>query len=321
MSSSSQSSATNQYSTWPAGNGTQILTTVKDDSHGNPNPDFLEPSGLTIYTDADNVQWFYMASDNGMIARMQVGESDAWVSQSFLDAANPKQSDYESICVAKGRLMIGVEGGDSKGNPTYAHIKRFTADTDDDSSVGSFTGSAWKLGDVTPDNNAGMEAMTFVPDGHYPSSWLPSKQNGQSLYYGGVFLVAFQTVPGRIYVYDLPQGNSATQEVNSVHSFTSGLQASRKLSDLFYVETSDTLYALYDDDANKTDVLQELTLDDDGVSLQYQTHPPYYGCEAIAVNGSTLYLGIDQNATQFANNGGTGTLTNYVYEFDSYTDH
>src|SRR5689334_14839859 len=124
MSTTAQSSIpTNKYYSWPAGQGTPILTSVQKDNNGDPNPDFLEPSGLTIYTDGDGVQWFYLASDNGKISRRRADLSDDWVSQSFLDDQYPKESDYESICVAKGDLMIGVEGGDPKGHPTYAHIK------------------------------------------------------------------------------------------------------------------------------------------------------------------------------------------------------
>lgn len=315
MSSTAQSSTpTGQYSPWPAGNGTAILTTVFGQ------PDFLEPSGLTLYTDSHNVQWFYLVSDNGMIARRRADLSGGWTSQSFLDNNHPKQSDYESVCVAKGDLMVGVEGGDPKGDPTYAHIKRFSATTSG-TTVGSFTGSSWKLADVKPDDGAGMEAMTFVPDGDYPASWLPSGQHGQSLYYGGVFLVGFQSKPGKIYVYDLPQGNGTSHDVNSVYSFTTDLASGRKLSDLCYDAGSQILYALYDDSANSLDVLQELRLNANGIALLYQTQPPYYGCEAVAINGSTLYLGLDQNATQWANNGGTGTLTNYVYAFNNYTNH
>lgn len=315
MSSSAQSSnPTIQYSDWPAGAGTTILTTVSGQD------DFLEPSGLTVYTDGDNVQWFYLASDNGRIARRRADLSDDWVSESFYDDDHPKQSDFESICVAKGKLMVGVEGGAPDGDPTHAHIKRFNPSSDTDN-VGAFSKSWWNLKDVNPSTNAGMEAMTFVPDGCYPASWLPASQNGESLYYGGVFLVAFQSVPGTIYVYDLPEGNDEEHDVNSVYQFTTGLQSSRKLSDLCYDASHHMLYALYDDDANSQDILQELQLNSNGVSLLYQTKPPYYGCEAVAIKGSTLYLGIDQNATQWTNNGGSGDLTNYVYKFGNYTSH
>jgi hypothetical protein len=322
MSSTSQASI-DQFSAWPISKETAILTSVMDVNNPDNNitNDFLEPSGLTIYWDDNNVGWFYLASDNGKIARRRLDRSDDWVIQSFYDAAHPSYSDFESICVAKGKLMVGIEGGAKDGDPNHACIKRLTPITDQDDSVGQFSTSFWVLSDVTLSKGSGMEAMTFVPDGHYPASWLPPSQHGQSLYYGGVFLVAFQSVPGQIYVYDLPEGNNQTHHISFAHYFTSGLQPDRKLSDLYFDASSDTLYALYDDSANLTDILQELTLDDAGATLQYQTNPPYYGCEAATVNGDRLYLGIDQNSAQWTNNGGSGALTNYVYEYNDYTDH
>jgi hypothetical protein len=316
MSTATQSSTSDITDTaWPAGNGATILSSASNSS------DPLEPSGLTIFTDGDSVKWFYLVSDNGKIARRKFDLSDSWKVESFLDSDHPKQSDFESVCTIGSRLMVGVEGGDANNDPKHAHIKLFNPADTTGSSIGSFTGSDWNLKDVIPDHNDGMEALTFVPDGSYPASWVPASQNGKSLYYGGVFLVAFQCQPGTIYVYDLPQGNHGTQDVNSTCSFTTGLLADRKLSDLFYDSANGTLYALYDDDANTKDELQELQLNGQGITLKYQTQPPYYGCEAVAVDGSTLYLGIDQSSTQWANNGGHGTLTNYVYEFASYTNH
>jgi hypothetical protein len=317
------STAPTTYDTWPAGNGTKVLSSEKSDD-GN----CLEPSGLTIYTDSNNVKWLYLASDNGRIARMKVSQPNKWAVQSFFDS-DDKQGDFESICVAKGKLMVGVEGGDKDGDPTYAHIERFTPDTSDDS-LGSFTGSKWKISDIKPDDKSGMEGMTFVPDGSYPASWLPSKQNGKSLCYGGVFLVSFQSAKdksnnnestaGYIFVYDLPEGNKDSHDVSYVHKFSDDLLSTRKISDLDYDASSQLLYVLYDDDGNTTDVLQALTLNSSGIAFNYQTIPPYYGCEGVTVDGTTLYLALDQNSDQWKNNGHSGsTITNYVYEFDGYT--
>jgi hypothetical protein len=300
MTTSTQTSTTS--SPWPVSQSQAITVLTTNDTDLK-----LEPSGLTIWVDSNHVSWLYLVSDNGKIARRKLDLSDSWHTQSYPET---KEYDFESVTVAKGELMIGVEGGDPNGSPTYAHIERFDPNDTTEGSLGSFTKSKWILKNPTPGNNAGMEAMTFVPDGAYPSSW------GTSSYYGGLFFASFQSEPGKVYVYDLPQGNGQSHNVNSIHSFTSPL-LNMKVSDMYYSAQLAILYVLYDD---TTGSLQELVLNTNktGYNQKYQTTPPYVGCEAVAQNGTNLYLGLDQNGSQMNQNHLT---TNYVFEYPGFTNH
>jgi hypothetical protein len=156
----------------------------------------------------------------------------------------------------------------------------------------------------------GMEAMTFIPDGSYPSGW------GTSSYYGGLFIAAFQSETGKIYVYDLPKGSGQTQDAKGIGHFTSPL-LSKSLSDLHYSTKKDILYALYDD---STDSLQEVVLSDDKTKFvqQYLTTPPYVGCEALTQKGSNLYIGLDQSSQEMTDN---ELAANFVYEYPDFTSH
>ena len=296
MGTSTQTSST--PSAWPVDQSSAV-TVLKTNS--------LQPSGLTIYVDSNNVSWLYLVSNDGNVARRKLDLSDNWDAHKYGEGS---QYDFEAITAAKGKLMIGIEGGDSGGSPTYAHIRRFDPENNSEIAIGNFSDSIWILRKPEPEENTGMEAMTFIPDGQYPSSW------GTSSYYGGLFLAAFQSEPGRIYVYDLPQGQGLTQNVNPIGSFRSPA-LNMMISDMYYSTEKNILYVLYDD---ATDALQELALNSHGTGFvqNYLTTPPYVGCEAVAQTGNNLYIGLDQEGTQMSDNGLTA---NYVYEYPGFTNH
>jgi hypothetical protein len=276
-------------SAWPGGTGTNILSSTK-----------LEPSGLTVWTDG-STQWFYLASDNGKLARRNVDLSDDWQGVTF---GTTKAYDFECITTVTGELMVGVEGArDDVPNP---QIQRFDPSDTSQSAIGSFTGSVWNLVGLSLDNNSGMEGLTFIPDGQYPSSW------GTSSHYGGLFLAAFQSYPGQIYVYDLPTGGGTSHDVRALLSFQTG-QSTQKISDLCF--SNGVLYVLYDD---STDTLEEMVLNTNKTAFttRYITTTPYVGTEAITLLGPDLYLGLDQTSTQFTDNGLT---TNLVTKYSNYT--
>jgi len=293
------------YDPWPVpmNEATKLLDASSND---------YEPSGLTLVGDS-----LYMVSDNGKLSLCSPSATPTrWPSQTLCtptDDTHPKSFPYgfESIDYVKGKLMLGVEGADNARNQRYPMILRFdqTATTTSHP-LGQLTGSQWILEIDKLDDNAGMEAMTFVPDAFCPSSW------GSSTHYGGLFLVAVQSRPGKIYVYDLPKGSRKSHTIKSYRtSFTTGL-SKLELSDMCF--DNGTLYVLYDD---KIDVLTTLTLSKSGVSFKNQTMPPIWpssmpqggspvkNCEGVAVRGSTLYLGLDQNSS---------SLRNYVFQFNDF---
>ena len=180
---------------------------------------------------------------------------------------------------------------------------------------------------MTISKGGGMEAFAFISQDASPSSW------GTASYYGGFFLAATQGAPGRIYVYDLPQGADTAHIVRApVTSFTDDL-INYKISDIFYSEEKGLLLVLYDDVCHNgastcTDgyngtsyvgALQVLRLDTGTGRFVNQAamKTPYVGCEAITCSGSNLYLGLDQNAAQ---RGVNGLDKNYVLEYKDFLD-
>lgn len=270
-------------SAWPGGCGTAILTEQQCIDHG------IEPSGLTVYNDG-TTEWFYLVSDNGRIVRRPTDLSSGWV------AADYGSADYESVATVADALMLGIEMSD--GNPSYPQIQLFKPSHD---SIGKLTNWIWNL--TIPDlgtSKNGMEAMTFVPKGSYPSDW-----GSSSPLFGGLFFAGFQPKPGTIYVYELRDVNDAP-EVTAIGSFNT--QTDLMLSDMYF--TDGTLYVLFDD---TTSAIEEMRLNSGGTAFEttYITTPPTTNCEAIAVIGSDLYLGYDNNG-----NGPDG-----VYCYANYTDH
>ncbi len=295
-----------------------------------------EPSGLTIYTDG-NTKWLFMVSDNGILAKAALPSSGTptgtldWQINPTPDDSD-KAYDYESVSFANGNVMIGVEGdrGDSN-NPTSPSIKRFNQDnTGKNNQAGAFTGSVWTLNgiDFNSKTNKGMEGMTFVPWGSYPSSWT----GDASPHYGGIFFVSVQADYAQIYVYDLAQGGDggdgtnkadlgATSNPLTVPTVGSAPAGSQPLmSDLCFDAGSDALYVLYDggkDSHNNNlsnDYLQKLSIStSDTTPAAGTTAPaplskvwdyelPWLNCEGLAIDGDDLYVSVDDGDTP-SNNG------------------
>jgi hypothetical protein len=286
---------------------------------GNPEADShsAEPSGLTLYTDKGS-KWLFMVSDNGIVARLALPTTSTptWIINPSPDV-NDKAYDYESVTFANGNLMIGVEGdrddGSSKTKPV---IKRFDQNrTSNDDPAGDFTGSSWTLNgiDFGSKSNSGMEAMTLIPYGKYPSNWTDGAPH-----YGGVFFVAVQANYGKVYVYELPQGHgnpgsasllnlgSASNPL-TVPTVASAPSGSKPLiSDMFFDAASNALYVLYDGGKDASgnplgnDYLQQLTIStsnnatgSNALTKVWDTELPWTDCEGLAVDGNTLYLAID----------------------------
>lgn len=282
-----------------------------------------EPSGLTIYSDGGN-KWLFMVSDNGIVAKAQLpasGSPTGTLSWQINPTPDPddKAYDYESVTFANGNLMIGVEGdrkdGSSKTSPV---VNRFDQDrTTNSNPAGSFTGSTWTLNgiDFGSQTNSGMEGLTLVPFGSYPSNWT----GGTAPHYGGIFFAAVQALAGRVYVYDLAQGGGNSTSVNPLDlgsSASNPLQVPNPstvsgskplISDLFFDASSSALYALYDGEGNSNvtaqDYLQKLTISTasnataaNALTQVWAYALPWLDCEGLAINGNDVYVAIDSGS-------------------------
>lgn len=300
-----------------------------------PSSPKLEPSGLTFVTDSDGVVWLFVASDNGYLTKGSMNTDHTPPTISWSDAysfqnSDNKLGDYESATVTGvDAVMVGIEGDafDKPNSPDvpYPIIARFdTSDTSDGNEIGDFTGSQWELRNFergAVGGNAGMEALTLVPTDACPSSWLldsPLNQSGDSSYqpyYGGFFFVAAQSECGVIFVYDLVKGSGQSHSAipfknlptmkatgfpknGDGSSVSNNATCALQISDLFFEQTSQVLYVLYDGDTGN-DYLQALTLNNDGTFTQkWAVKTPYVGCEGLAVYGSDLYLAVDLSSSQ-----------------------
>ena len=256
-----------------------------------------EPSGLVL---ANNQ--LYMASDNGILAvydttqkawrTVYTATNNTFSSQAEIDSNKPTKPDFESITFAKGQLMLGVEG-DSSHSP---QIGRF------DSTQNAFT-SSWLLTPPGTLSNGGMETMTFVPKEYCPA--FNTSPNGP--YYGGYFFTAFQSLPGYIYVYDLPQGGGKMRGNGGSPVCTYNIDITLKASDICFA--NGVLYVLFDGGGaedllavytthtasneisyQKTYGLPQMPLDTHGAPTSTSTKLDY---EGLTVNGQTIYLARD----------------------------
>ncbi len=256
--------------------GILILTTDSTKNGG------LEPSGLAYYNSL-----MYIASDNGLIDSMNIdGTSQTNV---YTNPSTKGYGDFESITVNDKLLLVGVEGGNKDGKPTYAKVQQL------DTSSNNLTLS-WKLNDPKPDNNAGMEALAY--------------------YSGNIYLTSFQCKKGDIYVYKLT-GDNAGGGVDKQSKFSLPSPKSGNtygLSDLYWHDGRKKLYALYDSGDHW---LQELTLSvSNNVFSAKQTKlwltPQYQGSsadwEACTFIDDDLYLGLDRK----------DCTANVVYKFENF---
>jgi len=296
-----------------------------------PDAQTFEPSGLTLYTDSNNDPWIFVVGDSGKVIKAKINHSrdgkpgdtswhgpDTFAASDIPVALNDdsvKPNDFECVTFANGNVMIGVEGdrpydtatGKDDGSDdakTPPHILRFDQEDDDNGNikkVGTLTGSSWDLTDLLPSGakkNAGMEGLTFIPNGYFPSTW------SDGGHYGGIFLATTQSSGGTAQAYCLAQGsdrNGKTQEdlaSSAVATLTIPAPSTDGplISELFFDTQRGCLWVLYDGGAS-SDYLQALTLDTtDGTLTQaWADNAPWLGVEGMAVDGDDLYLAIDNN--------------------------
>jgi hypothetical protein len=179
-----------------------------------------EPSGAWWH---DELGVLLLVSDAGVLSQMELDGSGLveWT----------VGGDLEAITVAdetSGYAYLGVERPDSIVEIDLAR--------------GAATGRRWALDPwmASPDENLGLEALTFVPDGDHPYA------AGGS---GGLFYAGIQDT-GAIYVFDVDL--SVSGSVTHVDTIPTGRA---DLSDLYFHADTGVLYALYDTD----DVLREMT--------------------------------------------------------------
>ncbi len=291
-----------------------------------PNATTFEPSGLTIYSDGTD-PWIFAVGDSGQVIKAKINHcrdgnpgDTSWHGPTTISASSInvtdnnsdlKPNDFESVTYANGKIMLGVEGDRTSSkhpNPTCPKVLRFNQ-SDSSNDVGTLTGSTWDLNGITPNDktNAGMEAMTFVPSGSYPSSWASSN------HYGGVFVVATQAETCTAYVYNLDDGNGgndiASSPVNvstdglSLGALTisqprasSGESKTPKISEFCFDASRGYLWVLYDGGSSK-DYLQALALDSTTGALTevWSSDLPWMGVEGMAIDGNDLYIAIDNN--------------------------
>jgi len=305
-------SSTTTLDAWSGGTGHVIYQS-----------DSREPSGLA-FASKNDVGYIYMVSDDGYILALESGSS-TWESDQY---GNDDDHDFECITRAKGKLMIGVEGGADVGGGNYSSpvIRRYDQTTSNDGKeLGNFTNSEWTLNGMTIDGAGGMEGMTFIPQEDCPSSW------GTASYYGGFFLVAVQSARGTIYVYDLPQGGGTSHTVNApVASFTDELLG-LKISDMCYDKNSQRLIVLYDDTArgdytgvgssDYVGAIQVLKLDNGTFISTLAERTPYVGSEGVAYNNNNLFIALDQSGSKDSSTsqwGVNGLTDNTVTKYSNF---
>ena len=284
----------------------------------------LEPSGLVVLNGT-----LYMASDNGYLTSMDVS-SGASLDQPWTQVhnftndsgyqGNKNSYDLESITVATGKLMIGVEGKAGSGSNVYdPHIFRYNTAYDDP------TSSIWDLSDVTLGSAGGMEAMTFVPGSACPPEKVSGNSNpayyGGDQYYGGYFFAAYQSKTGYVYVYDLPEGDNETHTVgNHLQKFEitdgNGATITMEASDMCFA--NNYLFILFDGGGSQ-DEIHVFSIRSDGSGLDHAgaSYLPVLDgwnkqtdFEGLTIDGSNLYLSVDD---------GSSSAVKLVYQFTDYS--
>lgn len=197
---------------WPADSGAEI--------HNGG-----EPSGIVWHERLERLFWVH---DNGYVYRM---DTDGTIENSWSPG-----SDIEGIAIADSDTNYVYLGIERSSNMVY--VREF------DISTGALTGKSWRLTEMEGHGNAGLEALTFVPNGYHPYSDSSS---------GGLFYAGLQA-DGRIYVYDLDLSSGGTLTYIDVITPVAGRGDLAGLH--FQVETA-TLYAVYDG----SNLLREIGVD------------------------------------------------------------
>ena len=231
---------------WPADSGTQIW------SGG-------EPSGIVWHERLEKLFWVH---DNGYVRQMDTAgtlEHDWYIG-----------GDLEGVTIvdpSSDYIYVGYEQGGAG-----VHISEF------DVTTGALTGKTWVFSEMSGHGNAGMEGLTFVPNGAHPYS--DSSSGG--LFYGGL------EYDGNIYVYDVDL--SVSGSVTYIDTIPG---AGTPVCGLHYHSETETLYVVL----RNAGILRETTTD--GTFIADYTLPSgccYEGVTLIPSSPSTttdLYIAYD----------------------------
>jgi len=172
-----------------------------------------EPSGIIWHS---RLNKFFVVSDNGTIISMDADGNN----KTFWNVGG----DLEAVTIVdpnSNYIYVGIEHPDS--------IKEV------DITTGKFTGKVWDLTQwLTGPDNSGLEALTFVPNGRHSHEASPS---------GGLFYAGLQA-DGKIYLFDIDLAHSGI--VTFEDDVITPVSGRADISDMFYSNKTDTLYAIFD---------------------------------------------------------------------------
>ncbi|MFT3765741.1 MAG: hypothetical protein QM820_09520 [Minicystis sp.] len=245
-----------------------------------------EPSGLALLNGT-----LYMASDKDPVTNTgKIAKYNASTNQWSTEYSGAY--DFESLTVASGQLMVGVEGSSSaSGSSNNAKIYKFDA-------VNKTLPQSWRLNAVS-----GMEAMTFVPEAYTPYGQANTTAHPSA--FDGYFFIATQNDPGLITVYRLDSGSSTATWIDE-YTIDITMQA----SDMSFA--NGCLYVLFDENTTSDQLaVYIINTNPSNKMLAYQKQydlpsvgsgtPSDANYEGITFNGQTIYLARDDNNSN-ANN-------------------
>jgi hypothetical protein len=210
-------------------------------------PDGFEPSGLSWHPRLGKL---LVVHDNGQLALLEPDGSGVTTLLA--------PGDLEGVCIANAESEFVYLGRENPGS--VREISLLTGQITRD----------FILTEIFP-GNAGMEALTFVPDPAHPE--------------GGLFYAGFQ-FDGSIRIFELPIRSSATsQAVTQIGEFTP-VPGRSDLSGLHYDSRQGILYAIYDS-AN----LIRLMGSDGAFIAEWEL--PGSGQEGVTIAGCNLVIAHD----------------------------
>jgi hypothetical protein len=212
-------------------------------------PAGYEPSGIVWHT---RLKKLFLVSDGGIVSSMNANGTGV-VNWSV-------SGDLEGITIASHQnnfVYLGIENPDS--------IREFNIATGQ--ITRTFNLTTW----MTGDGNAGLEALTFVPDVCDPE--------------GGLFYAGLQAT-GQIFVFRLPIRSSSTSTIVTPIKTIPALNGVSDISGMHYEAGQQVLYAIYD----STDLLR--AMDADGTLIQ-EWNLPGNNQEGVALKGLDFYIAQD----------------------------
>lgn len=256
------------HTPWPATFNSEV---------GGSLPSAYEPSGTVYHSRLNRI---YVISDDGRLAYMNTDGSGV--------TSKTVGGDNEGLTIANessNYLYIGIEQPDS--------IIEVTTE-------GVATGKSWNLTNwMTGADNAGLEGLTFVPNGYH--SYADSAS-------GGLFYASLQAT-GEVFVFDVNLSTSGT--VTLVDSFTPYAAAGSDTADLFFSKQTGMLYVLYD----STQFVAEINPRTKTKIVDY-TPVPDLNEEGIML----IYSYPSSTASLYLANDADGSITKYTGYPVSYLD-